>query len=111
MDLNARYGEIVKTIVNEYAAFKPSYGDVAVETVFDEAGGHYELVYAGWNGHRRIHGSVIHVDVREGKVWIQHDGTEEGIAERLVAAGIPPDHIVLAFRHPDYRRYTSFAVA
>ena len=84
MDQNARYGEIVKAIINEYAVFKPSYGDVEVETVFDEAGGHYELVYAGWNGHRRIHGSVIHVDVREGKAWIQHDGTEEGIAERLV---------------------------
>ena len=73
--------------------------------------GKYELVYAGWNGHRRIHGSVIHVDVRDGKVWIQHDGTEEGIAERLVSAGIPPDHIVLAFRHPKDRQYTSFAVA
>ena len=39
---------------------------------------HYELMYAGWNGPYRIHGSVLHVDIRNGKVWIQHDGTEEG---------------------------------
>jgi len=85
MDLNARYGEIVKTIVNEYAAFKPSYGDVAVETVFDvAAGGYYELVYAGWNGHRRIHGSVLHVDVCEGTLdstrW--HRRRDRGAAGR-----------------------------
>lgn len=25
--------------------------------------------------------SVIHVDIRNGMVWIQHDGTASGIAE------------------------------
>ena len=30
-------------------------------------------------------------------------GLEHGIAEDLVAAGIPRDHIVLAFRPPDLR--------
>lgn len=111
MDLSARYAEIVKSVINEYAVFKPSYGDIEVQTVFDEASGHYELLYAGWNQHRRIHGSVIHVDIRDGKVWIQHDGTEAGVAEQLVAAGIPREHIVLAFRPPEYRKYTSFATA
>ena len=52
---------------------------------------------------------MLHVDVKGGKVWIQHDGTEEGIADALVDAGIPKDHIVLAF-HPLYKRpYTGFA--
>jgi len=51
------------------------------------------------------------VDVREEKIWIQRDGTEEGIANELVEAGIPPDQIVLAFRHPDTRKYTGFASA
>ncbi|HEX7447902.1 MAG TPA: element excision factor XisI family protein [Pirellulales bacterium] len=31
----------------------------------------------------------IHVDIRGGKIWIQHDGTEDGIADRLVEAGVP----------------------
>ena len=45
-------------------------------------------------------------------MWeIQHDGTESGIADELVQAGIPPEHIVLAFHHPDKRQYTGFAVA
>lgn len=51
------------------------------------------------------------MDIKNGKVWIQHDGTESGIAGELLEAGIPRDHIVLAFHHPSKRQYTSFAVA
>jgi hypothetical protein len=106
----ATYREIVKRIINEYAVYKPSYGDVEVETIFDEDRDHYEMVYAGWDEWRRVHGSVIHVDLRDNKVWIQHDGTEDGIANELLQAGIPHEHIVLAFHHPDKRKYTPFAV-
>jgi hypothetical protein len=45
--------------------------------------GHYELLYTGWEDWRRVHGSVIHIDVRGDKVWIQHDGTEAGVAHDL----------------------------
>lgn len=97
------YAAIVRRILSEYAAFKPSVGEIAVELICDEAGGHYELMQLGWIGPRRIHGSVIHVDIRGNKVWIEHDGTERGIASELVEAGIPKDHIVLGF-HPPYKR-------
>jgi hypothetical protein len=53
---------------------------------------------------------VIHIDLRDGKVWIQHDGTEDGVAGELVEAGIPRDRIVLAFHHPSKRKYSDFAV-
>ncbi|HEU5116759.1 MAG TPA: element excision factor XisI family protein [Isosphaeraceae bacterium] len=46
-----------------------------------------------------------------GKVWIQHDGTYDGIANALVEPGIPRDRIVLAFKPPDIRQYTGFAVS
>src|SRR6185312_4596708 len=107
----ATYPGIVKRIIRDYAALKPSFGDIVVETIFDDSQGHYELVYSGWDGWHRVHGSVIHVDIREGKVWIQHDGTESGITDELLEAGIPPEHIVLAFHHPDKRKHMPFAVA
>lgn len=65
----------------------------------------------GWDGAQRVHGSVVHIDIIDGKVWIQRDGTKHGIAEELVAAGIPRDHIVLAFHPPDLRQYTDYAGA
>jgi ketopantoate reductase len=105
----ASYTDIVKRIIRDYAEMKPSLGEVEVEMIFDDAGEHYELMYSGWINRERIHGSVIHVDIRGGKVWIQHDGTEQGIAGDLVEAGVPRDHIVLAFHPPEKRKYTSFA--
>lgn len=41
--------------------------------------------------------NIYAIDV---KTWIQRDGTEYGITNELVAAGIPKDKIVLAF-HPE----------
>jgi XisI protein len=107
----ANYAEIVKRIIREYAAIRPANGDILIETIFDDAQGHYEMVYSGWDGWRRVHGSVIHVDVRDGKVWVQHDGTEAGITDELLEAGIPAKSIVLAFHHPEKRKLTPFAVA
>jgi hypothetical protein len=111
MDEIARYRQIIRGLIQDFAQYRPSRGEVQIEVIFDEANDHYELMYAGWNGIYRIHGSVLHVDIRDGKVWIQHDGTEEGIAEKLVEAGIPPDRIVLAFKHPGIRPHTGYATA
>ncbi len=111
MDQIARYRDIVKQVIQNYAKIKVSVGEIEVETIFDEANDHYEMMYVGWQKHRRVHGSVLHIDIRGGKVWIQHDGTEEGVAEELVEAGIPRDHIILAFHPEDVRQYTDYAIA
>jgi hypothetical protein len=110
MDRVAEYRDIVKRLIRDYAGITPSPGDIQPEAVFDDERGHYELSYTGWKEWRRVHGSVIHIDIRDGKVWIQHDGTSDGIAEELVEAGVPREHIVLAFHHPSKRKYTPFAV-
>jgi hypothetical protein len=111
MDEVNTYRRLVRQIIEEYAQFKPAVGEVETEVIFDERQDHYELVHSGWQGYRRIHGSLIHVDIRGGKIWIQHDGTEEGIANELVAAGVPKDRIVLAFKSPEVRPLTGFATA
>lgn len=111
MDRLNQYRGIIRELIQRYAAYQPARGDVQIEVIFDESNDHYELMYAGWNGPYRIHGSVLHIDIRDGKVWIQHDGTEDGVAEELVKAGIDREHIVLAFKSPDIRPHTGFAVA
>ena len=63
-----------------------------------------------WDGNRRVHGTVIHIDIIEGKVWIQHNGTPRRIGEEMVAAGIPREAIVLGFQPPHARKYTGFGV-
>lgn len=105
----AEYRRIIRDLITAYAKFVPARGDVQIETIFDETNDHYELMYAGWNGSHRVHGSVLHLDIRNEKVWIQYDGTEEGVAEELVKAGIPRDRIVLAFKPPEVRKFTDYA--
>jgi hypothetical protein len=112
MEALTQYRQILRDLIHEYAAGPPSsVGEVRREVIIDERQDHYELIYAGWVGNYRVHGSILHLDIRDGKVWIESDGTHEGIANRLVAAGIPKDKIVLAFKHPSMRAHTDFAVA
>ncbi|MFM6911441.1 MAG: XisI protein, partial [Dolichospermum sp.] len=64
----------------------------------------------GWNNDKYLHATPIHIDVINQKIWIQYDDTEEGIANDLIAAGVPKEDIVLGFRHPRIRPFTTFAV-
>jgi hypothetical protein len=57
------HAELIKRVLRQHAAHKPSYGDIVTEVIFDDAQGHYELMYAGWHGDRRVHDSAIHVDL------------------------------------------------
>ena len=111
MDQVVTYRQIIKDLISRYAQIKPAYGEIEIETIFDEVNDHYELMYTGWDEHRRIHGSVLHIDIRNGKVWIQHDGIEGGVAEELVEAGIPREQVVLGFQPPQVRPYTEYAAA
>lgn len=111
MDTLTHYRQIVRQLMEEYAQFKPSHGQIDVELIIDEDKGHYELMYVGWDAHRRVHGSVIHIDIISDKVWIQHDGTSAVIADELVEKGIPREAIVLGFRPEHVRPHTGFAVA
>lgn len=110
MDSIERYRELVRRIIQKHAAIKPAYGQVRVEAVFDEANDHYALVEAGWHDERRIEGQVIHIDIINGKIWIQFDGTEYGVARELEDLGVSRSDIVLAFHSPKKRPLTGYAV-
>lgn len=105
------YRTIVKRILQDVEDMTRSDETVQTECVCDEALGHYQVSQVGWEGKRRIDDLFLHIDVIEGKVWLQHDGTNLRIAEDLVRAGIPKEHIVLAFHHPDRRPDTNYVVA
>lgn len=106
----SRYREIVQSLMEEYARYRPSHGQIDTEVVVDAARDHYELLHMGWDGPRRVHGTVLHVDIRGDKIWIQYDGTDRPLAEELIRAGVPREDIVLGFHPPEVRQHTDFAV-
>jgi hypothetical protein len=111
MDTLTRYRDIVRNIIQEYANYKPSHGEIETEAIIDPEHDHYEVMVVGWDGVRRVHGSVIHLDIIDGKIWIQHDGTNWPVADELLKAGVPKEDIVLGFHPADVRQHTGFAVA
>lgn len=108
MDTVTRYREIVQRLIEEYARYKPSHGEIDTEIVIDPARNHYELLHIGFDGPRRVHGTVLHVDIRGEKIWIQYDGTDRPLAEELVRAGVPREDVVLGFYPPEVRPHTDF---
>ena len=111
MDTLEQYRNIIQQSLIELTRIPFAHGDIDMETVFDRQSDRYLLVILGRENKRRIHSCLVHVDIINGKVWIQRDGTEDGIANQLVQAGIPREHIVLGFRSPELRKHTDFAVA
>ena len=107
MDTLTRYRRILENLLRQYA-HKPSHGEIAPEIIIDTERKHYELMHVGWDGSRRVHGAVIHIDLIDGRIWIQHDGTPRGVALDLVEAGIPREDIVLGFRPAHVRQYTGY---
>lgn len=105
-----QYRTIIERTLTQYTTIPYAYGDIQTTPVFDHEHDRYLLVSVGWDNARRVHGSLVHIDIIDGKVWVQRDGTEDGIATELVAAGIPKEHIVLGFRAPEVRKYTEFAI-
>ncbi len=106
-----RYRAIVRQVISKYAQYKPSHGQIRTEAICDTDNDHYELNHVGWDGPHRIHGSVIHIDIIAGKIWVEHDGTDAVIVDDLEEAGVPKEHIVLGFKPPRVRQYTGYAVA
>lgn len=111
MDTLENYRQIIRRILTEYARVPYAYGEIQIEPVFDRESDRYLLIILGRENDRRVHGCLAHIDIINGKVWIQRDGTEHGIANELVEAGVPKDQIVLGFRSPELRKHTEFAVA
>jgi len=109
MERLEQYRDIVRRVIEDYASVKSSHGKIVKEAIVDPTKDHYEVIHVGWDGPRRIHGTVIHIDIIDGKIWVQCDNTNRPVVDELEAAGIPRSDIVLAF-HPEHlRQFTGYA--
>jgi XisI protein len=111
MDRLTRYRQTVRNVLQEFADWVYKPGDpIQYELVHDPILDHFELVECGWKGRQRIHGVIYHLDIIDGKTWIQYDATDRPIATQLVQAGIPHADIVLAEKPADVRPLTGYGV-
>ena len=104
------YRKLVKKVIEQHASEQPEAEANQTHIVFDTERDRYLLLYVGWRDEERLYGCPIHIDIQAGKIWIQRDFTEEGIANQLAEMGVPKTDIVLGFRSPYVRQFTEFAV-
>jgi hypothetical protein len=78
---------------------------------FDREQNQFLIIAEGWKNFKHLHSVIAHLEIRDGKIWVLRDNTQEGVATWLLDAGFCPEQIVLGFQHASMRPYTEFAAA
>jgi hypothetical protein len=108
MDKLERYRDIIEQVLKRHVY---SFPDVSDKAIFDRQSDSYLILRQGWEGPKRVQSVVTHLEIINGKIWVQEDWIEHGIAADLEEAGIPKSDIVLGFQPPYVRPFTDYAAA
>ena len=111
MDKLMNYQNYIKQILNEYERISAQVAEPDVDEVlmFDDERKQYLWFNIGWKQGKRVKGISVYIRIKNDKIYIEEDWTEEGIATELMRKGVPSSDIVLAFQPPDVRKFTDFA--
>jgi len=114
MDKLTHYRSIIKKILTEYDRITrqtPNTPGIDTVLAFDDERDHYLWFDVGWNEKKKVQAISVYIRIKNGKIYIEEDWTEEGMANELLREGVPKEDIVLAFHAPETRKLTEFAVA
>ncbi len=101
--------EVLKSYIEDVQRGNPNEEAYLIS---DDISMHYLLYHNEWRKNSsRSYGCILHVRIKNEKVYVEYDGTDAAFADLFVEEGIPKDAIVLAFHAPAKRPYTGFAVA
>jgi XisI protein len=111
VDKLAQYREYIKSLLTRYASDDTSDKTVEVQLILDTERDHYQWMNVGWQDFNRIYRCVMHFDIKDGKIWLQQNLTDQNPAEELVGMGVPREDIVLGLQAPFKRQFTDYGVA
>ena len=110
MDRIEQYRTVVTRILEEFRDRVSSGDPIRYQLVKDVQNGHFLLICCGWEGHRYTYQTIYHIDIIDGKIWVQFDATDRPIVQELLAAGIPKTDIVLGEYPVEVRKHNGFAI-
>lgn len=109
-----KMSEILENYILEVAEdFFPSpkrEPQMVSEVIIDPVRRRFLLMHIGWLKEKRVYGCLLHLSINDGKVWVEHNGTELMVGDDLERRGIPKSQMVFGFHPPNLRQYTDFAV-
>ncbi len=106
-----KYQQYILAILSEYAKIRYSNIDAENQLVADKEHHRYQIMTVGWDNGDFIHDCPIHLDIINGKIWIQWNMTEIDLGRELENKGVPKSDIVIGFLSPEIREYSDYAVA
>ena len=110
MDKLEHYRTCIQTLLEQHSQFK-TQEEVENELFFDTVRDRYQLMRVGWKGLNRVYHTVLHFDIKGGKIWLQQNTTDVDVGQELQDMGISKEDIILGL-HPAYKRpYTGYGVA
>ena len=113
MDRLNHYRCLLKQLLQERADLMNSHPIPGIDTLclFDEQHDEYLVINVGWHNRKRVQYITLFARIHNGKVWVEEDGTEEGLANLMVEAGVSKEDIVIGYDPPELRHLTTYAVA
>jgi len=111
MDKLTNYRQCIQTFLQKQTQGQTIGGDIETEVVFDVDRDKYLLIDFGWQDHQRIYNCIIHLEIRDGKIWIQRNQTDQLIADVLISMGVTKKDIILGLQPPYIREYTGLGIA
>lgn len=106
-----KYRQYIQKLLMQHRSNEPYVEGVEVQLIFDPIRDHYQILDIGWIECDRIYNCVMHLDIKDEKIWIQRNMTYIQIAEELVEMGVTREDIVLGLQVPYKRQYTQYGVA
>ena len=90
------YRQLLRPVIESHAAMKPSDRQIESLAICDPSNDNYLLMDVGYDHVGRADDVIVHLRLRDdGKVLIEYDGIEYGIAYDLIEAGIAKEDILL----------------
>ncbi|BAY94981.1 XisI protein [Tolypothrix tenuis PCC 7101] len=111
MEKLENYRQYIQNILTQHGKYKYNHEEIENQLIFDTIHDHYQLMRIGWNGLSRVYHSIIHFDIKNGKIWIQQNMTDIDLAQELLEMGVPKEDIVFGLQPPYKRPYTGYGVA
>ena len=112
MDKLETYQNAIINLLEEYVALKPAnMPNIEQQLLADRKRNHFAFIRLGWEEDRFVYHCVMHFDIKDGKVWLQQNWTDQNLVDELIAQGVDRQDIVLGFVPPYARAYTGYAEA
>jgi XisI protein len=106
-----RYRNAIIEALQEVAARSGDSDKVRTVTVFDESSNQYQILDLGWDeSGKRVFQPMIHLELLDGKVWIQENMTDLDVAKVLLEWGVESSDIVLGMHSASLRQFSEYAV-